>query len=60
MTSVSEPLHYLSKLKECIAGELLLTWQICSRGTEVLQACHTLLSNPYHIYQYTRCNKSVY
>lgn len=60
MTSVSEPLRYLSELKECIAGELLLTGQIHSRGTEVLQACHTLLSNPCYIYQYTRCNKSVY
>lgn len=60
MTSVSEPLRYLSEVKECVICELLLTGQIHSQSTEVLQAYHTFLSKPRYIYQYTRCNKSVH
>lgn len=60
MTSVSEPLRYLSEVKECVICELVLTGQIHSQSTEVLQACHAFLSKPCYIYQYTRCNKSVH
>lgn len=51
-------IEHLSEMKECVICALLLTGH--SQGTEVLHACCMFLSTPWYIYQYTRCDKTVY